>query len=65
MKYSIDKALEIIERTPVILNVYLKNLSDEWILCNEGGETWSAFDVVGHLIHGEKTDWVPRLKRSF
>jgi len=62
MKYSIDKALEIIERTPVILNVYLKNLSDEWILCNEGGETWSAFDVVGHLIHGEKTDWVPRLK---
>lgn len=62
MKYSIDKALEILERTPQILTVYLENLSDDWILCNEGGETWSAFDVVGHLIHGEKTDWIPRLK---
>jgi hypothetical protein len=62
MEYSIDKALEILERTPKILRVYLKNLSDDWILCSEGGETWSAFDVVGHLIHGEKTDWSPRLK---
>tara|TARA_R110002073_G_scaffold221808_1_gene381967 strand:- start:3441 stop:3965 length:525 start_codon:yes stop_codon:yes gene_type:complete len=62
MKYSIDKALEILERTPKILEIFLDNLSDEWIFCNEGDETWSAFDVVGHLIHGEKTDWISRLQ---
>jgi hypothetical protein len=62
MKYSIDKALEILERTPKVLKSYLEKLSDEWIFCNEGDETWSAFDIVGHLIHGEKTDWTPRLK---
>jgi hypothetical protein len=62
MEYRFDKALEILERTPRILEIYLDNLSDEWIFCNEGGETWSAFGVVGHLIHGEKTDWIPRLK---
>ncbi len=61
MEYRLDKALEILERTPKILNTYLENLSDDWIFCNEGEETWSAFDIVGHLIHGEKTDWIPRL----
>lgn len=62
MKYHIDNALEVLERTPNVLNVYLENLSDEWVLSNEGGESWSPFDVVGHLIHGEKKDWIPRLK---
>lgn len=62
MKYHIDNALEVLERTPNVLNVYLENLSDEWVLSNEGGESWSPFDVVGHLIHGEKTDWIPRIK---
>ena len=62
MDYSVDKALEILEGTPKVLEVYLGNLSDEWIFCNEGDKTWSAFDIVGHLIHGEKTDWIPRLK---
>lgn len=62
MEYNVDKALEILKRTPKILKVYLENLSDEWIFCDEGENTWSAFDVVGHLIHGEKTDWIPRLK---
>jgi len=62
MKYSIDRTLEILECTPQILKSYLENLSDDWIFCNEGGESWSAFDIVGHLIHGEKTDWIPRLK---
>ena len=61
MEYTIDKALEILERTPKILEIFLENLSGDWIFCNEGDETWSAFDVVGHLIHGEKTDWIPRL----
>ena len=62
MEYELDKAIEILERTPKVLNTYLSNLSEEWTLPNEGDDTWSAFDVVGHLIHGEKTDWITRLK---
>ncbi len=62
MKYNINKALEILERTPKTLNTFLLNVSDEWILSNEGDNTWSVFDVVGHLIHGEKTDWMQRLE---
>ena len=55
-----DKALEILEQTPDTLSSFLKNLSDEWIFSNEGEETWSPFDIIGHLIHGEKTDWIQR-----
>lgn len=61
MEYQLDNAFEILERTPKILISFLSNLSDEWILCNEGENTWSAFDILGHLIHGEKTDWTSRL----
>ncbi|MCF7559373.1 DinB family protein [Sabulilitoribacter multivorans] len=61
MEYSIDKAIEILEQTPKTITSFLENLSDEWILSDEGENTWRAFDVVGHLVHGEKTDWIPRL----
>ncbi len=61
MKFSIDTALEVLERSPVVLDALLSNLSDEWIYSNEGDNTWSPFDVIGHLIHGEKADWVERL----
>ena len=61
MEYRLDKALEILERTPETLFTLLSDLSDEWTFCNEGENTWSAFDIVGHLIHGEKTDWISRL----
>lgn len=61
--FSIDKALEILEKTPKTISTLLENLSDEWIFSNEGEETWSPFDVVGHLIHGEKTDWAQRLNK--
>ncbi len=61
MEYNVQQAIEILEQTPKTLEAYLSNLSDEWIHCNEGGESWSAFDIVGHLIHGEKTDWIARL----
>ncbi len=60
MIYNINQAIEILEQTPKTLQQFLSNLSDDWIFCNEGGETWSAFDIVGHLIHGEKTDWITR-----
>lgn len=62
MSFSIPKSIAILERTPNVLSSMLKNLPDDWIHCNEGPETWSAFDVIGHLIHGEKTDWMTRTK---
>ncbi|MBK1898039.1 DinB family protein [Chryseobacterium paridis] len=60
MLFNLNKAIEILERTPDTLTSMLDGLSDEWINNNEGEETWSPFDVIGHLIHGEKTDWLVR-----
>ena len=62
MKYSLERSYEILERTPAVLQSLLAGLSDDWIMPNEGPERFSPYDVVGHLIHGEKTDWVPRAK---
>ncbi|AUP81595.1 hypothetical protein C1H87_10225 [Flavivirga eckloniae] len=62
MTYNLEQALEILERTPNTLSSLLSGLSDEWVYANEGDDTWSAFDIVGHLIHGEKTDWIIRTK---
>lgn len=62
MNYSIPQAIEILERTPAVLQALLSGLSDDWIMHNEGPETFSPYDVVGHLIHGEKTDWTARIK---
>jgi len=63
MRYDFLKAIEILERTPAVLNAQLSGLSDEWIMNNEGPETFSPYDVVGHLVHGEKADWTERIKR--
>jgi uncharacterized damage-inducible protein DinB len=60
MNFSLEKSLEILERTPDTVSIMLNNLSDEWTTKNEGDGTWSVYDIVGHLIHGEKTDWIPR-----
>jgi hypothetical protein len=62
MTYKINQAIEILSQTPYAIEALLKGLSEEWISANEGPETWSPYDVVGHLIHGEETDWIPRLK---
>ncbi len=62
MKYTVEQAVEILERTPAVLTALLEGLSDDWIINNEGPETFSPYDVVGHLIHGEKTDWTARAK---
>jgi len=62
MKFSIEQSLDILERTPAVLKKLLDGLHDEWIYSNEGGDTWSPFDVMGHLIQGEKLDWIPRMK---
>ena len=55
-----DEAVEILQRTPATVAAMLRDLPDGWTGANEGGETWSPFDVVGHLIHGERTDWMER-----
>lgn len=62
MEFSIIKSIEILERTPDVLIQLTNHLSGDWTMHNEGGETWSVFDVVGHLIHGEKTDWITRME---
>lgn len=62
MEFNLAKSIEILERTPQVLKTLLEGLSDEWIFNNEGEETWSPFDVLGHLIHGEKTDWIARME---
>ncbi len=62
MKYSVEKSIEILERTPVVLQSLLSGINDDWVMNNEGPETFSPYDVIGHLIHGEKTDWILRAK---
>jgi hypothetical protein len=62
VKYDLPRAIEILERTPSVLRALLSGLNDEWIRGTEGPETFSAFDVVGHLIDGEETDWMVRAR---
>jgi uncharacterized damage-inducible protein DinB len=60
MKFELKKTLEIIERTPRVLYALLQGISNDWVYNNEGEKTWNVFDVVGHLIVCEKTDFIPR-----
>jgi hypothetical protein len=62
MEHNLEDTIALLERTPVALNALLRDLSDTWTRRNEGGKSWSPFEVVGHLIHGERADWVPRVK---
>lgn len=60
MEFDLATGLEILERTPRILREMLAGLSPEWLDGTEGPDTWSPYIIVGHLIHGERTDWIPR-----
>lgn len=62
MDFRLDEAVPVLRRTPAVLRELLLELPDRWTRVAEGAGTWSPFDVVGHLIHGERTDWVPRVK---
>lgn len=62
MEFELAPAIEILKRTPATLNSLLRDLPEPWLVQNEGPETWSPYDVIGHLIHGEETDWIPRAK---
>ena len=60
INFNLKEATEILERTPAVLISLLSGLSDKWIYNNEGDESWTPYDIVGHLIHGEKKDWIQR-----
>ncbi len=60
MKFDIESAVRILERTPAAVRALVAGLGDQWTTVNEGPETFSVFDVVGHLVDGEETDWIPR-----
>lgn len=62
MEHNLDHTISILTRTPAALNALLRDLPEIWTLRSEGDKTWTAFEVVGHLIHGERTDWMPRAK---
>lgn len=62
MRLDLEHAADILSRTPVVLDAMLRDLPAGWASGNEGGQTWSPFDVLGHLIHGERADWLPRIR---
>jgi hypothetical protein len=62
MDFSLDEAIQVLERTPAALRALLQGVNEPWIRGTEGPETFSPFDNVGHLIDGEETDWIPRAK---
>jgi hypothetical protein len=62
MKLRPDEAIGILGRTPAVISALLDGLPDDWVTADEGEGTWSPFDIVGHLIHGEETDWMPRVR---
>ena len=59
-EHNLADTIALLSRTPAVLNALLRDMPGVWTLANEGEATWSAFDVVGHLSHGERTDWMPR-----
>ncbi len=60
--FRLDEAVEVLTRTPDTLDALLHGLSAPWLQADEGPDTWSPFNVLGHLVHGERTDWIPRLR---
>lgn len=63
MEQNLQHTIALLTRTPAALKALLRDLPEEWTMRNEGENSWSAFGVVGHLIHGERTDWMPRVHR--
>lgn len=62
MEHDLRETISLLRRTPAVLDALLRDLPNNWTLRNEGSETWSPHDVVGHLIHGERTNWMPRAR---
>lgn len=62
MQFALAEGREILARTPTILEAWLRDLPDAWVHGTEGPGTWSPYQVVGHLLHGERSDWLPRIQ---
>lgn len=62
MKHHLEQTIALLARTPAALNALLRGLPEEWTFRNEGEKTWNVFDIIGHLIHAERTDWMPRAR---
>ena len=62
MDFNLEQAVPILERTPVVIAGLLQDLPDDWTRVDEGPDTWSPRQVLGHLINGERTDWIPRAR---
>ena len=62
MSFDLTEATAVLERTPAVMRALLGGLPGTWTSVNEGPDTFSPFDIVGHLIHGERTDWIPRAR---
>jgi len=62
MDFDLTETLDILGRTPAVVDTLLRGTAPSWHATNEGPGTWSPFDVVGHLIHCEETDWIPRAR---
>jgi hypothetical protein len=62
MPHNLQNTISLLTRTPTALDALLRDLPETWTLRNEGENTWSAFDIIGHLHHGERTDWIPRAR---
>ena len=62
MELNLKTVTTILAKTPKLISLPLEDMPREWLFANEGKNTWSSYDIVGHLIHGEKTDWIPRVK---
>jgi hypothetical protein len=61
-EFNLSEAMILLGRAPATLNALLRGMPDSWVRCNEGKDTWSAFDILGHLVFTERTDWMPRAR---
>ena len=63
MEFKLDEAVEVLERTPEVMNALLRGRSNVWLHCRKSPESFSPLDVIGHLIHADLTDWIPRARQ--
>ena len=62
MQFNLPEATQILQRTPAAIDAMIGGIPEAWLRLNGGSGTWSCYDIVGHLIHGELTDWIPRTR---
>ena len=62
MTFNLNSSIELLKRTPPTLHSLLQDINEHWSHNNEGGETWSPYDVIGHLIHCDEYNWIPRIE---